>query len=99
MIHAEYEAAVERFEADLELAAGAARAAMGTHRLRRRAARIYRNALTEAAGRPHDPRWNILEIVVDAFVERIRDVPLSPDAAIARKRLELLRAEETEENP
>jgi hypothetical protein len=29
--------------------------------------------------------------VVDAFAERIRDVPLSPEAAVARKRLELLR--------
>jgi hypothetical protein len=53
---------------------------------------LYRNALSEAAGCPHDRRWHILERVVDAFVERIRDVPLSPDAAIARQRLELLRA-------
>jgi len=96
-MNAEYDAAVARFEADLVLAAGAARA-MGTHRLRRRAARIYRNALREAAGRPHDPRWSILELVVDAFVERIRDVPLSPGAAIARQRLELLRAGSTVEN-
>jgi hypothetical protein len=92
MMNAEYDAAAARFEADLVLAARAARVAIGTQRLRRRAVRIYRSALSEAAGRPHDLRWRILERVVDAFVERIRDVPLSPDAAIARQRLELLRA-------
>jgi hypothetical protein len=92
MMNAEYDAAAARFEADLVIAAGAARAAMGTQRLRRRAVRLYRNALSEAAGCPNDLRWRILERVVDAFVERIRDVPLSPDAATARERLELLRA-------
>jgi hypothetical protein len=93
MTNAEYDAAAARFEADLVLAAGAARAANGTHALRRRAVTIYRNALSEAAGRPHDRRWRLLERVVDAFVERIRDVPPSPAAAVARERLELLRAE------
>jgi hypothetical protein len=95
MMNAEYDAAAARFEADLVIAAGAARAATGIHRLRRHAVSIYRDALSEAAGRPHDLRWHILERVIDAFVERIRDVPVSPDAATARERLELLRAGST----
>ncbi len=88
----EYDAAAARFDADLVIAAGAAQAALGTQRLRRRAVRVYRNALSTAAGRPHDPRWRILELMVDAFVERIRAAPRSADAAAALERLELLRA-------
>ena len=93
MMDAEYDAAVARFDADLVIAAGAERAALGTHRLRQRAVSVYRNALNTAAGRPYDPRWRTLELVVDAFVERIRTAPRSPEAAAAFERLHRLRAE------
>lgn len=92
MMDAEYDAAVARFDADLVIAAGAAQAAHGTHTLRRRAVSVYRNALATAAGHPYDPRWQILELMVDAFVQRIRSVPRTPDAAAALERLQRLQA-------
>jgi len=93
MMDAEYTAAAARFDADLVIAAGPAQTVVGTQRLRRRAVNVYRNALSTAAGRPHDPRWQILELVVGAFVERVRTAPSTPDAAAALERLQRLRAE------
>jgi hypothetical protein len=90
MITAEYDAATARFDADLCLVAGTVSGA-GTQRLRRRAVRIYRNALDAAAGRPDDLRWHVLDLVVDAFVERVRNVPRSREAGAAFARLERLR--------
>jgi hypothetical protein len=90
---AEYDAAAARFEADLVIAAGTALRAVGTHRLRRRVVSVYRNALNTAAGRPHDPRWQIFELMVDAFVERISTAPRTPEGAAALERLHRLQAE------
>ena len=92
MMTLEYDAAAARFDADLIIAAGTAPAA-GTHRLRKRAVGVYRNALTCAAGRPGDPRWRILELVVGAFLCRVADAPHSPESAAALARLERLRRE------
>lgn len=90
----EFEAAVARFDADLIIAATGSPAALRTNRLRRRALAVYRNALDFAAGRPHDPRWGILSLIVDEFIARVGNESRTPDAEAALERLKLLREQE-----
>jgi len=87
----EYDAAVARFDADLMIAASCSPAALGTNRVRYRAATAYRSALSFAAGRPFDPRWGVLVLIVDEFITRVGSGPRTPHAEAALERLTLLR--------
>jgi hypothetical protein len=93
-LDAEQTAALARLDADLAIAATAAAGdVLDLHFLRRRAGAAYRNALAGAAGRPADPRWNVLAHTVSTFIARLTGAPRSQDAAAAIRRLNLLRAE------
>jgi hypothetical protein len=81
----EHAGALERFDADLFIAAHGASPAL--QRLRRRAVAVYRNALAEAAGKPFDPRWQTLAQIVAAFVQRVRDGRRSSNVRAAVDRL------------
>jgi hypothetical protein len=93
-LNAEQTAALARLDADLAIAATAADGdVLDLHFLRRRAGDAYRNALAGAAGRPADPRWNVLAHTVSTFIARLTGAPQSKDAAAAIRRLSLLRLE------
>jgi hypothetical protein len=90
-VNFEFEAAVARFHADLIVAATGSPATLSDIHLRRCAVAVYRNALDFAAGHPLDPRWGILERIVDEFISRIGSASRTPDAEAALERLTLLR--------
>jgi hypothetical protein len=89
MTYVEVEAAIARFDADLQSAASAG-AAVDVKDLSRQAVTAYWCALNFAAGCPFDPRWRVLMLTVEAFIVAVGDRPHARRADGALERLALL---------